>query len=82
MGKFVGLILRFTWFLLIAGMITPPAQGQSTGSALVTPDWCRKLPRPEYSHLERVPVHDSWFQVYRVAPRVLAIYEPLDQSFS
>jgi glyoxylase-like metal-dependent hydrolase (beta-lactamase superfamily II) len=52
------------------------AQSPSSGSSLVTPDWCRKLPRPEYSHLERIPIHDDWFEVYRVAPRVLAIYEP------
>ena len=40
------------------------------------PAWCRALPRPEYSHLERVTVSDSWFEVYRVAPNVFAIYEP------
>lgn len=48
----------------------------SSGSPLVEPDWCRQLPRPEYSRLERIPVHDNWFEVYRVAPHVLAIYEP------
>jgi glyoxylase-like metal-dependent hydrolase (beta-lactamase superfamily II) len=41
-----------------------------------TPDWCRQLPRPEYKHLERVHTDDSWFEVYRVAPGVFAIYEP------
>lgn len=40
------------------------------------PEWCRKLPRPEYSKLERVPVRDPWFEVYRVRPGVFAIYEP------
>ena len=40
------------------------------------PEWCRALPRPEYKTLERVPVADSWFEVYRVAPSVFAIYEP------
>jgi len=40
------------------------------------PAWCRALPRPKYGHLERVPVNDSWFEVYRVAPKVFAIYEP------
>ncbi len=63
-------------FLLFAAILSAPAQNHSSGAALVTPDWCRKLPRPEYSHLQRIPVHDSWFQVYRVAPHVLAIYEP------
>lgn len=40
------------------------------------PEWCRKLPRPEFAKLERVPVDDGWFEVYRVAPQTFAIYEP------
>jgi hypothetical protein len=40
------------------------------------PAWCRALPRPEYKSLERVRVTDPWFEVYRVAPGVFAIYEP------
>ena len=44
--------------------------------AQAAPDWCRALPRPEYTTLERVPVSDAWFEVYKVAPGVFAIYEP------
>ena len=40
------------------------------------PDWCRALPRPEYKTLERVPVSDPWFEVYKPAHDVFAIYEP------
>jgi glyoxylase-like metal-dependent hydrolase (beta-lactamase superfamily II) len=40
------------------------------------PDWCRPLPRPEYKSLPPVMVSDTWFEVYRVAPAVFAIYEP------
>lgn len=40
------------------------------------PAWCRALPRPQYKSLQRVAVNDTWFEVYRVAPRVFAIYEP------
>ena len=40
------------------------------------PDWCRALPRADVKKLDRVPVSDSWFEVYRVAPAVFAIYEP------
>ncbi len=40
------------------------------------PAWCRALPHPAFSNLERVPVKDSWFEVYQVAPNVFAIYEP------
>ncbi|MGC1296650.1 MAG: MBL fold metallo-hydrolase [Alloacidobacterium sp.] len=41
-----------------------------------TPEWCRALPRPEYKNLQRIPANDSWFEVYKVAPAVFAIYEP------
>ncbi|HLW53727.1 MAG TPA: MBL fold metallo-hydrolase [Candidatus Angelobacter sp.] len=40
------------------------------------PAWCRKLPRPEYAKLERVKVSSQWFEVYKIRPGVLAIYEP------
>jgi glyoxylase-like metal-dependent hydrolase (beta-lactamase superfamily II) len=40
------------------------------------PEWCRPLPRPEYQTLKRIPVSDSWFEVYEVVPGVFAIYEP------
>lgn len=40
------------------------------------PGWCRALPRPEYKSLERVPVSDPWFEVYKPAPNVFALYEP------
>lgn len=41
------------------------------------PEWCGALPRLEYKSLERVRVSDPWFEVYKVAPGVFAIYEPL-----
>ena len=40
------------------------------------PDWCRALPRPEYKTLERVSISDPWFEVYKPAQGVFAIYEP------
>jgi glyoxylase-like metal-dependent hydrolase (beta-lactamase superfamily II) len=40
------------------------------------PEWCRALPRPEYKSLQRVLPGDGWFEVYKVAPGVFAIYEP------
>jgi glyoxylase-like metal-dependent hydrolase (beta-lactamase superfamily II) len=39
------------------------------------PEWCRALPRPEYRALQRVLPDDPWFEVYKVAPGVFAIYE-------
>jgi glyoxylase-like metal-dependent hydrolase (beta-lactamase superfamily II) len=58
--------LLFSAFFLIA----IPLFAQSI------PDWCRPLPRPEYKSLERIPVSDPWFEVYKPAPGVFAIYEP------
>ena len=49
--------------------------GTAFGQAAI-PEWCRPLPRPEYKSLERVPIGDAWFEVYKVAPGVFAIYEP------
>jgi glyoxylase-like metal-dependent hydrolase (beta-lactamase superfamily II) len=40
------------------------------------PEWCRAIPHPEYKTLQRVPIRDPWFEVYKVAPAVFAIYEP------
>jgi glyoxylase-like metal-dependent hydrolase (beta-lactamase superfamily II) len=41
-----------------------------------TPGWCKPLPRPEYKTLERVKILGPWFEVYKVTPSTLAIYEP------
>ena len=59
-----------TWIILI---LTLSSSGLAQPSV---PQWCQALPRPEYRSLERVPVKDSWFEVYKVAPGVFAIYEP------
>ena len=52
------------------------AFAQNVGVPTATPDWCKKLPRPEYAKLKRVRSADAWFEVYEVAPKVFAIYEP------
>ncbi len=63
---------------LLAFTIAAPSMLAQSQNA--TPDWCQQLPRPEYKHLERVRSVgnsvDPWFEVYRVAPGVFAIYEP------
>jgi glyoxylase-like metal-dependent hydrolase (beta-lactamase superfamily II) len=46
------------------------------GQTKEIPEWCRPLPRPEYKTLERVLQTEPWFEVYKVAPGVFAIYEP------
>ena len=41
-----------------------------------TPDWCRALPRREYTTVEHVSISDPWFEVYKPTEDVFAIYEP------
>ncbi|MFI5092081.1 MAG: MBL fold metallo-hydrolase [Candidatus Acidiferrum sp.] len=60
-------------WLLILWMV---ASASAAGSQTISPDWCKNLPRPEYKSLERVLPNDAWFEVYKVAPGVFAIYEP------
>ncbi len=61
--------------LFVVTIAAPGVRGQSNNSSL-SPDWCRELPREQYKKLERVASADPWFEVYRVAPGVFAIYEP------
>jgi glyoxylase-like metal-dependent hydrolase (beta-lactamase superfamily II) len=56
-----------------ASVCDPPQDARQPADK---PDWCKPLPRPAYKVLERVPVSDAWFEVYRVAADVYAIYEP------
>ncbi len=58
--------------ILIFALIFPSA----VWSQVSNPEWCRALPRPEYKSLERIPVSDPWFEVYKPAADVYAIYEP------
>ena len=48
----------------------------TTSMTAQQPQWCQNLPRPAYSKLERVPIADPWFEVYKIRPDVFAIYEP------
>ena len=56
--------------------LQPRLLADSQPPQTISPDWCKALPRPEYKSLERVLPHDPWFEVYKVAPGVFAIYEP------
>ena len=49
-------------------------QVQNRGSG--KDEWWDELPRPEWAAFTRVPQDQEWFEVYRVAPHVYAIYEP------
>jgi len=62
-----------TWNLFLASAVLFATQ---LFAQVSNPDWCKPLPRPEYKNLERVKVSDPWFEVYKPAPGVYAIYEP------
>jgi len=63
---------RVSQLLLISVLFSVP----QLYAQVSNPDWCRPLPRPEYKALERVPITDPWFEVYKPAHDVFAIYEP------
>jgi len=66
---------RFILFAFsLAGLFAGPTPAQQPKPEI--PAWCRNLPRPAYKKLERVPLPEAWFEVYKVAPGVFAIYEP------
>ena len=58
------------WLICLVSVLVPAAAQVSN------PEWCRALPRPEYNSIQRVTVSDPWFEVYKPAPGVFAIYEP------
>jgi glyoxylase-like metal-dependent hydrolase (beta-lactamase superfamily II) len=62
--------------LLAIVLVALPAAILRAQTAPEKPAWCRQLPRQEYARLQRVPLADAWFEVYKVAPDVFAIYEP------
>jgi len=61
--------------LAAAVFFVPIARAQSVSNSM-SPDWCGQLPRPQYKNLVRVNSADPWFEVYRVASGVFALYEP------
>lgn len=67
--------MRAKIFLALCAVLFP-ALAAAQSAEPIPPDWCQALPRPEYKTLERVTVSDPWFEVYRMAPQVFAIYEP------
>ncbi|MGA8034707.1 MAG: MBL fold metallo-hydrolase [Candidatus Acidiferrales bacterium] len=62
--------------ILALSIVPAPSLQAQTSEPASKPEWCRALPRPEYKTLERVAVSDPWYEVYKPAPGVFAIYEP------
>ena len=59
--------------IFVCPVLSPSAWAQSKAEK---PEWCNNLPRPEFAQLKSVLPDDPWFEVYKVAPRTFAIYEP------
>jgi glyoxylase-like metal-dependent hydrolase (beta-lactamase superfamily II) len=59
--------------IFLAVFLTTSLEAQQAG-------WCKNLPRLAYNNLERVPIGDPWFEVYKIRPGVFAIYEPRQQE--
>jgi glyoxylase-like metal-dependent hydrolase (beta-lactamase superfamily II) len=70
--------LSFRWLLLSLCVLFAFELGFSSPSSAQAekPEWCKNLPRQEYKTLQRVLPDETWFEVYKVAPSVFAIYEP------
>lgn len=73
-----GAILRLAAAGALAGgaLACAPGGDPAPESRAATAGFCSSVPRSQYADLERVEVADDWFEVYRVAPSVYAIYEP------
>ncbi len=59
-----------------AGSGAPAENEQVQNRGAGKDDWWDKLPRPEWSKFERIDQDQGWFEVYRIADGVFAIYEP------
>ena len=73
--KIPGAILLATLFLSFPLFAQQSARPEAKNEPLPA-EWCKSLPRPGYKNLERLQSDSGWFEVYRLRPGVLAIYEP------
>jgi len=71
-------VFRLAAACALAGGTLACATGADSApeSRAATAAFCSDVPRSQYADLQRLDVTDDWFEVYRVAPRVYAIYEP------
>jgi glyoxylase-like metal-dependent hydrolase (beta-lactamase superfamily II) len=63
--------MKATTLLLALALIPAIAPAQPA-----QPKWCSRPPNPQYKTLHRIPLQDTWFEVYEVSPSTFAIYEP------
>ena len=63
-------------FTLLIGLFPNAWAGDAPSPATSMAEFCKKLPRSAYADLQRVALSGDWFEAYRVADGVIAIYEP------
>lgn len=68
-------MLRRLRALLILSALASAALRTEAQSRVARPAWCGEH-RAAFARLERVRSPDPWFEVYKVAPGVFALYEP------
>ena len=59
-----------------AGNDIAASSAAASGATSAQEAWPAGLPRPEWSQFTRVLPDTEWFEIYTVAPRIHAIYEP------
>jgi len=64
--------LSFTLWLLAACASDSGIDNRGSGTA----EWWDKMPRAEWSRFDRLDDGTGWFEIYRITPRVIALYEP------
>lgn len=70
-----GAMSKRTFFVYLAALVVMACSPLAVADNSMA-GFCKNLPRPEYATLARVPHHSEWFELYQVAPDVIAIYEP------
>ena len=62
--------------VLLASLLGCQGQSGIDDRGSETDHWWDALPRAEWRAFERIDIEDDWFEVYRVADQVYALYEP------
>jgi glyoxylase-like metal-dependent hydrolase (beta-lactamase superfamily II) len=62
------------FLLALSCMAADDSSMENRGSD--TGQWWEQLPRQEWSAFERIDDGSGWFEIYRIRPHIIALYEP------
>ncbi|MFC2164855.1 MBL fold metallo-hydrolase [Acidobacteriota bacterium] len=76
--------LVFIFFLMSCSLEDKKLAEEGKSELVQSEEWWKKLPRPVYAELERIPTSEDWFEVYKITDDTYAIYEPyqFDEAIS